>query len=90
MRITRPSWTYLGFNRAVYGSITNSINRELRRVRHSGQRPSLIRMGVTASCVWAEENWHEYGDIEHAPKEYHGIPIKLLDRSIEGVIVDAL
>ena len=87
-------WSKRGFNRAIYGSITVEINRQLGELRRRGLEPALIRLGPHASIKYAWEQWVPEARIELAPKEhkwaYGTVPIRYRDPKVSGVVVEGL
>ena len=86
----RRHWTRRGFNRPIYGSITNEINYQDVALppRH---RPTLVRLGYAASTKYAWEHWAER--ISDAPKKVPywlqgKVPIRHKDLKASGVMVE--
>ncbi len=86
----RRHWTRRGFNRPIYGSITNEINYQIAVLRRRGHRPTLVRLGYAASIKYAWEHWAER--ISDAPKYHIGyrckVPIRYKDPKVSGVVVE--
>ncbi len=73
----------------VYGSIHNEINAQIAALRKQGKEPLLIRLGQTASAIYAWECWCYR--ISEAPKHHKGheclVPILYRDK-LSGVVVE--
>lgn len=83
----RPLWSKHGFASKVYGSITSEVDRQISELKKKGHRPNLIRLGTTASRLFAYEHGAREGRINLAPESYHDIKIKYRDK-ISGVVVE--
>jgi len=85
-------WSKRGFARAIYGSITMEINRQIAELRKRGMEPVLVRLGPHASIVYAWEHWTPDARLDLAPTHHRGyrcnVPIQYRDPKVSGVFVE--
>ncbi|HEX7021397.1 MAG TPA: hypothetical protein VF171_00970 [Trueperaceae bacterium] len=90
--IRSDHWSKRGFNRPVYASITNEINWQIAQLRKRGLQPTLVRLGLHASVIYAWEHWTKEARIEDAPTHHDGyrcrVPIRYRDPKVSGVFVE--